>query len=256
MARMPGARWRGEHGSTPMDRYDIVCVHTIVGYAPADAAHFSTYADGRIDQSRDTRYRSAANLDGNHRVIAIENEDHGPAFGGAPKLPAWVPLTDAQVDACARILAWAHQVHDVPLQLCPDSRPGSRGLAYHRQGIDGAFGPGTAYPNPGRVAGGEVWTSSPGKVCPTDVRIDQLPEILRRAIALVADEEDDMPYSPDELKAIVREVVREENARQIDDVDEGRVENPGKQGPKAMSVGRLLWACYRLLQRIDRKLGQ
>ena len=179
---MPGAEWQGEHSpKVPMDRYDIVCIHTIVGYAPADAAHFSTKADGTILQSRDTAYRSAANLNGNHRVIAIENEDHGPRFGGTPHLPKWVPLTPEQVDACARILAWAHTEHGVPLQLCPDSRPDSRGLAYHRQGIDGDF---SEMKYPGRVAGGEVWTTSPGKVCPTDARIAQLPHILARARAL------------------------------------------------------------------------
>ena len=188
MARMPGARWQGEHGSRPMDRYDIVCVHTIVGRAPAHAAHFSTHGNGTIDQSRDTRFRSAANLNGNPRVIAIENEDHGPDF------PAWSgsdvpPLTDAQVDACARILAWAHATHGVPLQLCPDSRPGSRGHAYHRQGIDGNFGP---YRFGGRVSGGELWTEHFGKVCPGDARIAQLPEILERAKALVYGEDDEM----------------------------------------------------------------
>lgn len=189
MARMPGTDWQGEQSPrTPMDRYDIVCVHTIVGYAPAHAAHFSTKADGTIIQSRDTAYRSAANLEGNHRVIAIENEDHGPAFGGTPRLPAWVPLTPEQVHACARILAWAHETHGIPLQLCPDSRPGSRGLGYHRQGIDGNFG---TYRFPGRVAGGETWTSSPGKVCPTDARIAQLPNILAAARDLT--EGDDMP---------------------------------------------------------------
>lgn len=72
MARMPGVKQDGQHGSVLMARYDIVCIHTIVGYAPASAAHFSTKADGTIIQSRDTAYRSAANLDGNHRVIAIE----------------------------------------------------------------------------------------------------------------------------------------------------------------------------------------
>lgn len=187
MARMPGTDWQGEQSPrVPMDRYDIVCVHTIVGYAPAHAAHFSTKADGTIIQSRDTAYRSAANLYGNPRVIAIENEDHGPAFGGTPRLPKWVPLTDEQVQACAEILAWAHKEHGIPLQLCPDSRPGSRGLAYHRQGIDGDF---SSYRFPGRVPGGEVWTTSPGKVCPTDVRIAQLPDILARARALTDGDE-------------------------------------------------------------------
>lgn len=177
MARMPGAVWLGEHGSRLMDRYDVVCVHTIVGFAPAHAAHFSVKADGTILQSRDTRFRSAANLNGNHRVIAIENEDHGAAFGnwsgsGVP------PLTDAQVAANARILKWAHETHGIPLQLCPDSRPGSRGLGYHRQGIDGNF---ETYQFPGRVEDGEVWTEHFGKVCPGDARIAQLPKILAQA---------------------------------------------------------------------------
>lgn len=189
MARFAAAEWLGEHSpEVPMDRYDIVCVHTIVGYAPAHAAHFSTHHDGRIQQSRDTRYRSGANLNGNHRVIAIENEDHGSAFGGwnvndGHSVPE---MTDAQITANAKILAFAHRRHGVPLQLCPDSKPGSRGLAYHRQGIDGNFG---SYRYPGRVSGGEVWTEHFGKVCPGDNRIAQLPEILRRAKAM----EDDMP---------------------------------------------------------------
>jgi hypothetical protein len=181
MARMPDAVWQGEHGTRLMSRHDIVCVHTIVGYAPAHAAHFSVKADGVILQSRDTRYQSAANLHGNYRVISIENEDHGPAFGnwGGGAVPH---LTAAQVAANAKILRWAHQTHSVPLQLCPNSRPESRGLAYHRQGIDGNFG-GFAYP--GRVPGGEVWTKSYGKVCPGDNRISQLPDILSQAAGVV-----------------------------------------------------------------------
>jgi hypothetical protein len=180
MARMPGADWVGEQSpKRAMARYDIVCVHTIVGFAPAHAAHFSVHSDGRIEQSRDTRYQSAANLDGNHRVIAIENEDMGGPFpnwgGDGRRVP---PLTDAQVEANARILRWAHETHGIPLQLCPNSKPGSRGLAYHRQGIDGNFG---SFEYPGRVAGGEVWTEHFGKVCPGDARIAQLPDILRLA---------------------------------------------------------------------------
>src|SRR5690606_3406917 len=98
-ARMPGAKWSGEHSPrNKMQRYDIVCIHTIVGYAPAHAAHFSTSGGGTIWQSRDTKYRSAANLNGNHRVIAIENADHGAGF------PYWdtngsnvPPFTDKQI---------------------------------------------------------------------------------------------------------------------------------------------------------------
>lgn len=185
MARMPGARWQGEHGSREMVRYDGVCLHTIVGYAPAHAAHFSVKADGTILQSRDTRYRSAANLNGNHRIIAIENEDHGPAFGrwNVKDGHAVPDFTAAQIEANAQILAWAHKTHGVPLQLMPNSRPTSRGLAYHRQGVDGNF---DDYDFPGRVSGGETWTESDGKVCPGDKRIARRQQILNRAKRIVA----------------------------------------------------------------------
>lgn len=199
MSRMPGAEWQGEeHGSRLMDRYDIVCIHTIVGYAPAHAAHFSTTGAGELMQSRDTRFRSAANFDGNHRIIAIENADHGPEF------PKWAgsdvpPLTDNQIDRCAEVLAWAHIEHGIPLQLCPDSRPGSRGLAYHRQGIDGNF---ESYRFPGRRTGGEVWTEHRGKVCPGDRRIAQLPIILARAQDIL--EGDDMAFTDEDRARAAR----------------------------------------------------
>jgi hypothetical protein len=200
MARMPGAVWLGEHSPRrPMVRYDIVCIHTIVGFAPAHAAHFSTWMNGRLGQSRDTAFQSAANLDGNHRVIAIENEDAGKD----------IPLTDAQIERCAEVLAWAHQEHGVPLQLCPDSRPGSRGLAYHRQGIDGNFG---GFRFPGRKSGGEHWSTSFGKVCPRDVRIAQLPEILRRA--------KEITNGDDDLNADDKQWIKAELAKQFAEMRE------------------------------------
>lgn len=206
MARMPGAIWVGEQSPrTPMSRYDGVIVHTIVGYAPAHAAHFSVKGDGTILQSRDTAYRSAACLDGNHRLITIENEDHGELF------PDWtgsnVPaLTVAQVAANARILGWSHEVHGCPLQLMPDSRPTSRGLGYHRLGIDGNFTDGYA----GRVSGGEVWTEHYGKVCPGKARIDQVPAILAAALGEEPDvgaELDDDIYR-DDREVSVRSVLQ------------------------------------------------
>ena len=181
MATMPDAEWVGEHGSRRMSHYDIVCIHTIVGKAPAHAAHFSTAADGTIFQSRDTIFQSAANLLGNPRIIAIENEDMGPAFGTWNKHDGHaVPdFTDEQVESIAQICAWAAETHGIPLVACPDSLPASRGIAYHRQGIDGAFGP---FKFPGRVPGGEVWTKATGKVCPGDRRISSvLTRIIPRA---------------------------------------------------------------------------
>lgn len=199
MARMPGVEYvpaNDGNSRLAMKRQDIVCIHTIVGYFPAPAAHFSTRNDGWIRQHRDTSVQSAANLNGNPRVISIENEDHGPAYGSwsGSNVP---PFTAAQCEAIARICAWANQAHGVPLGLCPDSRPGSRGIAYHRQGIDGNFG---SFAYGGRVSGGEVWSSSTGKVCPGDKRISQIINtIIPRARALAGGaplEEDDM--TPDQ----------------------------------------------------------
>src|SRR5690606_33111449 len=168
MARMPGAIWQGEHGARLMARYDIVCVHTIVGYAPAHAAHFSVRGDGTVLQSRDTRYQSGANLEGNPRVIAIENEDHGPHF------PTWsgsnVPaLTPAQPAASAQACGWTTQSCGVPVRPSPNSPRGSRAGAYNEQGRDGNSTNGWR----GRVPGGETWTTAFGKVCPVVRRISQ-----------------------------------------------------------------------------------
>src|SRR5690606_41980008 len=62
----------------------------------------------------------------------FRSEDMGPHFpkwntGNGHAVPAF---TDAQLTAIANILAWAHKTHGVPLKLCPNSKPGSRGLAY------------------------------------------------------------------------------------------------------------------------------
>lgn len=207
MARMPGTEWIGPyHDNGVMSRYDIVCIHTIVGYAPATAAHFSTRWDGHIYQSRDTAYRSAANLNGNYRVIAIENEDTGSAaFGNwdhnnGHAVPGF---TAAQKEAIAQILVWAYHTHGIPLQLSPDSKPGSRGIAYHRQGIpsDNNF---EGYAYGGVVSGGEIWTTSKGKVCPGDARISQLiNEIIPRARVLAGLEVgDDMTEAESKQLAI------------------------------------------------------
>ena len=201
-----------------MTRYDVVCVHTIVGNPPAHAAHFSTRADGLIFQSRDTIFRSAANFRGNHRVVAIENDDHGLEYG------TWdvddghdVPgFTAAQVEAVAQICAWVHLTHDVPLVLCPNSLSTSRGIAYHRQGVDGNW---AGYAYGGRVAGGELWSESGGKVCPGDRRIAQLiAEIIPRAREIAGLEQDLDANDKNTLNALAwRQKALNDGALAVDD---------------------------------------
>lgn len=187
MARMPGATWNGPHHDNGVMRKDgpnVVCFHTIVGHDPAPAAHFSVGAYGELTQSRDTEFQSAANYQGNPRVIAVETEDTGepfPQWSSDHDVPAW---TDAQVERCAEIAAWCYREHGIPLVLAADSKVGSAGVAYHRMGIDGNFAAeGFAYG--GRVSGGEHWSTSTGKACPGDARITQVIEkVIARARAL------------------------------------------------------------------------
>jgi hypothetical protein len=210
MATMPDVTQRPvvNANSRRMTSHDIVCVHTIVGFAPGGtAAHFTTSAAGAIVQCRDTTFRSVANAEGNHRVIAIENEDMGPRYGpwdtnDGHAVPGFTP---EQCESIARICAWAHDAHGIPLELVPDSRPGRRGIAYHRQGINGNF---AGYAFGGRVAGGERWSDARGKVCPGDRRINQLiGTIIPRARELADDEENEMNAAQNAALAELWQVV-------------------------------------------------
>jgi len=193
MARMPGARWRplaNNWASQPrMSRYDLVIIHTAVGsfegtfswfsnsggYVGAES-HFMTSGAGDIDQYQDTARQAEANGAANPRAVSVENADMGPGF------PAWntrdgnaVPaFTAAQIEANARICAWAHLTHGVPLVAADTSRPNARGIGFHRLGVD-----------PYRVPDGERWSSSYGKTCPAPRRIAQIPQIIARARQIV-----------------------------------------------------------------------
>jgi hypothetical protein len=195
MGRMPEARWQplaADWAAQPrMRAYDIICLHTMVGgligtdgyfrkgnglgYAGTES-HFGTGGGGEIVQWQDTAHQADANLNGNWHVISIENADMGPGF------PAWniedagqIPaFTEAQMDANARIIAWACREHDIPCSTIPDAKPGRRGIGWHRQGVPGYM-----------VAGAEQWSNANRKSCPGDRRIGQVPEIVRRAQTLL-----------------------------------------------------------------------
>lgn len=132
------------------------------------SSHFVVAKDGRIAQVVDTAERAWTQRDGNSSWLSIENEGYVKDGG----------LTAAQVTANARILARAHQVHGVPLQLA--TSPTGRGLGHHSMGAESGYN----------------WGHSE---CPGVKIKAQKPEILRQAIALVGggetpndDEEDFM----------------------------------------------------------------
>lgn len=155
--------------------------------------------DGKVFQWQDTAYTADANLDGNHRIISIETADN------APKLVRDIrPWTPKQLDAIVKIIAWACKTHDIPPVLIPDSKPGRRGIGYHRQGCEHSLGVGRV---PGfLVAGGERWSNAKGKECPGPQRIAQISTIIiPRVKALLS------PPKPPVAKPPVKEPAVAEN---------------------------------------------
>lgn len=216
----PGARWTplGAQREALMRSHDLIILHTMVGYLTSTDPLFRIYngagyigteshygvggiwgpdlgqaLDGAVYQWQDRRYKADANLDAWYRAISIETADNAPH--SPADIAAW---TTKQMEAIAKIIAWeslpsshaacpstwkCHQV-GIPIALVPNSLPIHRGVAYHRQGID-----------PWRVAGGEKWSLTDGKVCPGDRRIGQIPTILLRAKQIAA-ESSEPPVPP------------------------------------------------------------
>lgn len=201
MARYPGAQWRpvdrykaGGSSAQPMSRYDAGVDHTYVGSPSHDAAfggfntpgnptpHLMFFLDGSVAQYIDTAFRSSACLDGNHRLVTWETEDGFPGLWSNGQAPKDNPKV---VAAKAKFLVWLNATHGIPLVRMPSSKPSARGMGWHRLGIDGNFEtpPGTLLG--GRVPGGEHWSTSFGKTCPTTRRIHQfVDETIPAAVAL------------------------------------------------------------------------
>jgi hypothetical protein len=213
MSRYPGAAWRplGTQTEPKMTAHDIICIHTMVGNLTGTDAmfHQNGYSgteshcgiggiwdgdagkglDGDVWQWQDGDYTADANLDGNPRVFSIETADNAPQL--ARDIVRW---TDRQAESIVAVMTWGCLRWNIPPLLVPDSKPGRRGLAFHRQGID-----------PWRVDGGEHWSTAYGKECPGPVRIRQfvteiVPAVRQRV------EGTDMLTDPDKawLKALVQ----------------------------------------------------
>lgn len=140
MSRYPGATWRGPVPNVggAMTDHRLFVVHIQDGSeAGTDAwihnpaaqvsAHFGNPKTGGPDQWVDTGQVAWAEAAYNGVGISIENEGHSGES-----------LTASQVENAAQILAWAHGVHGVKLQVTDD--PGGEGVIGH--GLLGAAGGG------------------------------------------------------------------------------------------------------------------
>lgn len=166
-------------------RYDLLIFHTMVGslwgtdgYFRKDGyggseSHWGVGYDGECLQWQDTTRQADASGAANVRSLSVETADTGTGFAAwtGSNVPAWTPK---QLDRLVDLTVWCCKTHNIPCVLVPDSKPGRRGIAYHRLGV-----PGYA------IAGGELWSSARGKVCPGDRRILQVPTIVQRAAAIL-----------------------------------------------------------------------
>lgn len=199
MTTYPGAKYRplaSEQTQPRMARHDIVCLHTMAGYLTGTdrmfrangwggtESHFGVGGkwgdgrDGEVIQWQDTEFSADANFEGNRRIVSIETGDN------APDRPSQIePWTPKQLDAIVAITAWACKRYDIPAVLIPDSKPGRRGIGYHRLGCEHSGG---THPAGFLQPGGERWSTSLGKECPGPKRIAQIPGIVARVKAVLA----------------------------------------------------------------------
>ncbi len=180
MARMPGATWKPipvNHTPGGMGTIYGVTLHIMAGTLEGTDAwfhnsraqassHFGTGKAGQLRQWVDSRDKSWAQAEGNPHWISIENEGRGGD-----------KLTDAQLDRCAEVLAWAHKTHGVPLQVT--SSPNGRGLGHH-------------------AMGGSAWGGH--SACPGPKIVAQKPEIVRRAKLIVGGGPDPKPVDLTTMK--------------------------------------------------------
>lgn len=167
----PGAVYRPisrNHGGT-RSKTTCAILHVDAGGAsslygwfnnPASSAssHFYVKYDGTVEQYLDTNLIAWTQRAGNAYGIGIETQGLGSG--------TW---TDAQMASIAALLKWLSGAHGIPLQDMKNSRSTSRGVGYHRMGID-----------PWRVFNGHVWGPR-GKVCPGDGRVAQFEATLGAA---------------------------------------------------------------------------
>lgn len=208
-----------------MPRHNILCFHTMDGFLAGTEAtfagsqndsHFGVGGladapgkDGHVVQWVDTAIRANANLDGSPEIVSIETSD-----GAKRPLPPW---SEKQLDALVKVGAWVCEKHDIPPVLINGTKPGTRGIGYHRQGV---------VKKPDRVAkgwpldqwrvdGGVRWSGAVGKECPGDARIKQLVNIVipRIKAELEGKQKEwwEMPIPKEDLKKIA-EAVRDVNA--------------------------------------------
>lgn len=137
------------------------------------SSHFVVDLDGSITQMVDLDDRAWTQIEGNRAWLSVENAGHTPH-----------PLTPAQVEANAQLLARCHREFGVPLTIA--TSPAGRGLGHHSMGAES----------------GVNWGHSD---CPGPAIKAQKPAILARAIEII--QGDDMALTDDDIQKVAAATV-------------------------------------------------
>ena len=185
--RYPGASWapiNRNYTARPRHATRGVILHvaaseasSLRGWFNNPAAQASSHLYVRRDGSAEqyVPMDASAWTSGSASYTTIGVETQGGATG---------PWTPEQMEALARICAWAHTTYGVPLQAMASSKANQRGIGWHRLGVAAT----TDQLRRGiSQTGGPLWSKSAGKVCPGDQRIRQIPTIIARAKQLAGD---------------------------------------------------------------------
>lgn len=154
------------------------------------SSHFHVDNAGNVEQYVDADKIAWTTGAASYTTIGIETQGDGSA--------AW---TDAQLEALEDLLVWACRKYDIPARAMTSSKSSERGIGWHRLGIDGNFpATGILRGRNQRGVGGESWSSSRGKVCPGDKRIEQIPALVARVATRLDAPEPALPAKPKPAK--------------------------------------------------------
>jgi len=161
------------------------------------SSHFIAAKDGRAAQMVDTGVTAWTQKAGNGHWLSIENEGFTPD-----------KLTSDQVEFAAQVLAKAHEVYGVPLQIASD--PDGRGLGHHSMGA-----------HPGYA---DDWGHSQ---CPGTNIINQKSAIVARAKEIV---EGDVALTDAEIEKIANKTLDTFLKKKVEVPDEWKVLWPNDPG--------------------------
>lgn len=169
-------------------RTDGVILHVAAGEAHSQfgwfsnpkaraSSHYYVRKDGSVEQYIDTDKISWCSKNGDQRCVSIETQ--GLAHD------AW---TDEQMHTLAHLCAELAGKYGFPLRKMQSSSRSERGVGYHSLGVPADYSQLNAQVS---QTGGELWSGAVGKECPGPQRVQQVDDVIDRALQISKNGGDD-----------------------------------------------------------------